>query len=322
MDGGGRLLRSLGEVGSGLFPEAHLRFAGPFAILSGAAAVPASAGRQGRAARPAATGKVPPSAWGIALLAALFGATGLYGSVRGGEYQSFVRDNGSIGDVLAKAVGFSIQTVSITGASELTPGEILAGGDISPMTSLALLDPVALRERLKALPLVRDAMVRKLFPHDLAIRIVEREPIALWQNDGQVSLIAADGVPIDKVRDTRFNALPFVVGANANAKMPEYLALLSAAGDLRDKIRAGILVGDRRWTLKMDSGVEVELPEIGAESALQRFGEIERQSKVLEKDLISIDLRIPGRITARLSEDAAAQRAAALAKKPKKASAT
>ena len=98
--------------------------------------------------------------------------------------------------------------------------------------------------------------------------------------------------------------------------------MLSAAGDLRDKIRAGILVGDRRWTLKMESGVQVELPEIGAEEALRRFAEVERQSKVLEKDVISLDLRIPGRITARLSEDAAAQRAAALAKKPKKASAT
>ncbi len=322
MDGGGRLLRSLGEAGDGFFPQTYPRFAGPFAILAGASALPAVPVRTRRMSRLKGAGKAPRRGWGVVLLTALFGATGLYGAIHGGEYQTFVEENGSVGDVLAKGLGFSLNTVEITGAKELTPAEILAGGDISPKNSLALLDPNALREKLKAMPLVKDATVRKLFPNDLAVTVVEREPVALWQNDGQVALIAADGVPIDRVRDTRFNELPFVVGTDANGRLKEYQALLSAAGELRDRIRAGILVGDRRWTLKMELGVQVELPEIGAEEALRRFAEVERQSKVLEKDVISLDLRIPGRITARLSEDAAAQRAAALAKKPKKASAT
>ena len=68
----------------------------------------------------------------------------------------------------------------------------------------------------------------------------------------------------------------------------------------------------------MDSGIEVELPELEAEGTLKRLAEIERQSKILEKDVVAIDLRIPGRITARLTEDAAAARAAMLAKRPKR----
>ena len=57
MDGGGRLLRSLGEVGDGFFPQAYPRFAGPFAILAGTPAAPAAAG-------PSATGclgEAPPA---------------------------------------------------------------------------------------------------------------------------------------------------------------------------------------------------------------------------------------------------------------------
>lgn len=256
------------------------------------------------------------------MVAVLFGVTGALGAVRGGEYQTFIDQNGALQDVVAKAAGFSIETVSITGIKELSPQEILAGGDISPKKSLALLDPAALRDRLKALPLVKDATVRKLFPHDLAITIVERLPTALWQNQGQVSLIAADGVPIDEVKDSRFNGLPFVVGTAANTRLEEFRALMDAAGELRDRVRAGILVGERRWTLQMELGVQVELPEIGAAEALGRLAEIERQHKVIEKDVISLDLRVPGRITARLSEDAAAQRAELLAKKPKKANPT
>ena len=67
----------------------------------------------------------------------------------------------------------------------------------------------------------------------------------------------------------------------------------------------------------MESGIEVELPELGAVDTVRRLADIERQSHILEKDVLSIDLRIPGRITARLSEDAAAQRVAMLAKRPK-----
>lgn len=321
MDGGGRLLRSLGGVDGGLFAEARPRFAGPFAALSSDPAPPVARARTVRRASLGIEG--PRGGWGIALAALLFGATGLYGAIQGGEYQAFIAANGAPADIAAKTLGFSIDTVAISGVRELTPAEIIAGGDISDKKSLALLDPSELRDRLKAIPLIKEASVRKFFPNDLAIKVVEREPVAIWQTDGHVALIAADGVPIDDVHDDRFNVLPFVVGPDANTHLGEYQSLLGAAGDLRDKIGAGMMVGERRWTLKMTSGVQVMLPEIGAEDALRRLADIEAASKILEKDVISIDLRIKGRITARLTEDAAAQRAAALAKKPKsKASAT
>ncbi len=323
MDGGGRLLRSLGGVDGGFLAEARPRFAGPFAAWTSIETpTPAPRPRPQKQRLPERLAGLRRG-WGVVLAAALFGSTGLYGAIRGGEYQTFIAANGGPADIAAKALGFSIDTVAITGIRELTPAEIIAGGDIDDKKSLALLDASALRDKLKAIPLVKDASVRKLFPNDLAIKVVERDPVALWQNDGQVSLIAADGVPIDDVHDARFNVLPFVVGPNANAHFDEYQALLRVAGDLRDKISAGMRVGDRRWTLKMTSGVLVLLPEVGAEEALRRMAAIEATSKVLEKDVISIDLRIKGRITARLSEDAAAQRVAALAKRSKnKASAT
>lgn len=291
----------------------------PFALLAGAPhSVPAPVRARRRARRAAAgTRPRPFPGLGTLLVAALLATTGLYGAVRGGQYAAFVAANGSPADVVAKALGFSIDAVTISGLKSMTPGEILRDGGVSSRTSLALLDPGALRERLKAVPLVQDVAVRKLFPNDLHITVTEREAAAVWQKDGRLTLISSDGTPIDAVRDDRFNALPFLVGDGANAHFSEFQSLLAAAGDLRDKVRAGIYVGQRRWTLQMASGIEVELPELGAVETLRRLADIERQSHILEKDVLSIDLRIPGRITARLSEDAAAQRAAMLAKRPK-----
>ncbi len=112
--------------------------------------------------------RAPRGGLGIILLALLFAGISVFGVLRGGEYQAYIDENGTPADIVAKALGFSIGNVTITGLKELTAKEILAGGDIGPKRSLALLDPSALRDRLRAMPLVKDATVRKLFPNDLA----------------------------------------------------------------------------------------------------------------------------------------------------------
>jgi cell division protein FtsQ len=150
--------------------------------------------------------------------------------------------------------------------------------------------------------------VRKIYPNDIAITQVEREPAALWQKDGVINVIAADGTVIDAMRDDRYASLPLVVGENANAKLPEYLALVSAAGPLADRIKAGTYVSGRRWTLKLD-GVDVRLPEDDPAGALARLVKLERNERLLEKDIIAVDLRMADRVVVRLTEEAAAARA-------------
>jgi cell division protein FtsQ len=254
---------------------------------------------------------------GVLLAVALLAVTGLYGTMRNGEYAEFVKAYGAPGDVIAKALGFPIKAITISGPKALDPREILDAAGIDPSRSLLFLNPTDVRDRLKALPLVRDAVVTKLFPNRLTITLDERDPVAMWQINGKLSIVSSDGVVIDDVHDDRFVGLPFVVGDGANTKVDEFLKLLDAAGDLRARVVAGILVGDRRWTLKMDNGVQVELPELGAVEAMGQLVALDKQSRLIDKDVVSIDMRIPGRLTARLSDDAAAARAEMLAKKSK-----
>ncbi len=323
MDGGGRLLRSLTESSAGLFALSRPRFAGlPDSFDNGPVQFRNNTRRRSRAPKgfhlPALLPRTTRGGVGIALTIALFAATGLYGAVRGGQYQAFVAANGSPLDVAAKLVGFPIDAITISGIKELDQTEILKAAAIDPSHSLLFLDAASVRERLRALPLVRNAVVTKLFPDRLTIAIDERDPVALWQINGHLSIVSADGVVIDDVHDDRFLTLPFVVGEGANGRVSEFLALLDAAGDLRSRILAGVLVGERRWTLKMDSGIEVALPETGAAEAMARLALLQKQSKLLDKDLVSVDLRDPERITARLSDDAAAARVDMLAKRPKR----
>jgi cell division protein FtsQ len=140
---------------------------------------------------------------------------------------------------------------------------------------------------------------------------------SIWQKDGKLLVVATDGTPIQELTDQRFTELPFVVGKGANERVAEFLKIIDNAGDLRSRIRAGILVGERRWTLKMTNGLDVKLPESDPEAAIVQFARLARDSRLLDKDLVSIDLRVPGRIYARLTEEAAAARADAMPRKRK-----
>ena len=260
----------------------------------------------------------PPLRLEIALtLAVLLGAAGL-GAVRGGQLDAFVATHGSLTDVAAKTLGFGVDVVTVSGATHMSESRILTIAGISPKSSLPFFDAAAARARLEADPLVKRASVRKLYPNRIVIEIVERTPFGVWQKDGQVYAIAADGAPIDEVRDDRYFDLPFVVGEGANKRVREFTALLEAMDELKPRVEAGMLMGQRNWSLKLKSGIEVKLPEVDPEAAIATLLRLQRQSRILDRDVLALDLRTPGRVFARLSQESAAQWADAHA--PKKGS--
>lgn len=245
---------------------------------------------------------------GLVMAAILFSAVFVYGALKGGAYDDFVARNGALHDIAARALGFGLDVITISGQRELSEHEVLAVAGLSDRNSLPFLDAREVRERIKAAPLVREASVRKLYPNRLVIELTERDAHALWQKDGDIFVISADGTPIDSIHDDRFVHLPFVVGDGANERIAEFHRIVEAAGDLKSKIRAGVLVTHRRWNVKLTTGVDVKLPEIGAEAAMAALAKLAKEQRIIEKDLISIDMRIPGRLVARLTEEAAAAR--------------
>ena len=319
MDGGGRLVGSVGAAGSLVLTDSP-----GWPRLPGFPALrtqPETARTGRRFREPGFAARALTRYWpSIAFATLVLGSAALYGARMGGEYDGFVARYGTPLDIAGRLAGFEIDTVTLSGVDQLNRQEVLDASGVSERNSLLFLNAAAVRDRLRAVPLVHDVSVRKLFPNSLFFDIVERKAAAIWQKDGKLSVVAADGVAIDEVHDARFNALPFIVGPAANEHLKEFTDLVETAGDLRDRIRAGIYVGERRWTLQMDSGVLLLLPEVNPKAALADFAVIERTDKLLDKDVLTLDLRMPGRITARLSEDAAAARAAMLAKRPKKVS--
>jgi cell division protein FtsQ len=67
-------------------------------------------------------------------------------------------------------------------------------------------------------------------------------------------------------------------------------------------VKAAVRVGERRWNLRLANGVEVRLPEEGAEAALAELVRLDAKDNVLARDIKAIDLRFPDRFIVKLPQ--------------------
>src|SRR5437588_6798342 len=247
--------------------------------------------------------RVPRYAGLAACLTFLLGVTA-YGVIKGdhiGAIRSAIKDTA---DAAANAAGMRIATVSLSGQRQVSREEIFAAAGVTDHSSLLFLDVTAARARLEAIPWIAEATVRKLYPDRLQITITEREAFALWQRQGKVSVIAADGTVLAAAIEPRLAALSFVVGNGAAARARSFLAVLDQYPAIRDQVRASVLVAERRWNLKLKNGVDVRLPENEIERALDTLAGLDRNKRLLTRDILAVDLRLPDRVIVRLSDEA------------------
>jgi cell division protein FtsQ len=259
----------------------------------------------------------PRGAGAVATLLILGGST-LFGAIKGGHVAEMATALRDTRDALANSAGFRIASININGRKQLSQDEVLAIGGITGRRSLLFLDASDVRDRLKANPWIADATVLKLYPDKLAIDITERSAFALWQDEKHVSVIAKDGAVLEPFVARRFTSLPLVVGRGAETHARDFLKVVAAYPRLRDQVKAIVFVGERRWNLRLASGLDVRLPEIGVTAALDRLSRLDQDEHLLSRDIVAIDLRLPDRITVRLSDEAAQVRADALKARTKK----
>lgn len=199
--------------------------------------------------------------------------------------------------------GFAVQAIYLEGRSRTSKGEIDAAlmiGKGSPILQLSLDD---LRTRLEAIPSVKAAAVERALPGTLHVRIVEREPVALWQHQGKIALVDDKGVVMTGLDDAPYRHLPLIVGEGAPQHVVEILTVLASAPDLAKRFVAAVWVGDRRWNVRLDNGIEIKLPEQHPEAAWKQLADMHTQQQLLNRDVRAIDLRAPGKLFIKLSPE-------------------
>lgn len=196
---------------------------------------------------------------------------------------------------------FQIKTIQVQGRV-LTPED-----DLMKALGTTTGQPIfgfsvsAARDRIDALPFVDHATVERHMPDTVVVKITERSPIAVWQDHGQFILInrAGERVPdqgLEGKNGQAFIRLPLVVGEGANMAASSLVDAFTANPTVKEFVVAAVRVGQRRWNLTLRDGATVLLPEGQEQAALTRLAQYQAQFRLLERPVVSIDMRLPDRM--------------------------
>lgn len=198
-------------------------------------------------------------------------------------------------------MGLNLKNIYLDGLHNLSNREVMdaltENGEINlagvPILSVSLID---LKEKIEKIGWVKKADIERQLPDSLYINIVEREPIAVWQFKGELSLIDHNGSIISKKDIYNFQNLPVLVGEDAVIYANDLFTFITAEPELMERIASIILVGGRRWNVRLKNGIEIKLPEENPDDAWRRLAALQKEKNLLDRAITGIDLRVVDRM--------------------------
>ena len=230
------------------------------------------------------------------------GATIVHGLMVGGQLDYEGSPWTRIPDKLASLVGLAADDIRISGLTHHDPELLMRALDIKPGGSLLGFDAGQARRMLEGMDWVASASVQRKFPNMLEVSVIEREAVAIWQRDGSYYLIDNAGVAMGGLDILGKSHFLLVTGEGANLGAAELINHIEVYPDLKMKVRAAAMVGKRRWTLYLDTGVKIALPETGVPEALAKVSALNASQNILAKGITELDMRIAGQATVSIAE--------------------
>lgn len=209
-------------------------------------------------------------------------------------------------DSAAATAGFDIdelEVAALPGGPAITQArenEVLALIVPEGRRSILSLDPDEVRARVESLDWVASARVRRLWPSTLKVEVERRQEYALWEEDGQVSVVDINGERLLAERAVDHPNLPRIIGRGAGPAAEPLLVALESLPDVRSRLVQMERVRGRRWDIELQSGAIVALPQEGAPEALARLEALHARYALLDRPVRQLDMRTPGRLAVRV----------------------
>ncbi len=243
---------------------------------------------------------IPRHSGSFAVLA-LLSSTIFYGTYAGNHSDDAVK-------LATSSLGFAVEKVDVKGNYFTSEIDVLGAIGLDGDTSIIGYDVDKVRDELKALPWVKAVTVQKIYPDRLNIMLSEHQPMALWQHNGEVDIVDKDGNVIIPYRAGFSRHLPLIVGTGAENTAQDFLNAMDEFPNIKERVRAYIRIGDRRWDIVLDNGVRVKLPEENFGKRLTQILEMDQKDGLLSRDILSVDLRLDDRVTVALTDEALKRR--------------
>ncbi|MEO1101635.1 MAG: cell division protein FtsQ/DivIB [Pseudomonadota bacterium] len=234
--------------------------------------------------------------FGLTMLVALVVAAAAW---MGGSLSQVESRMANATDSVARSAGLAVADVKVYGLETEPELESLVRGAamIEPGENMFRADPYQIRSRVEGTQRVLNVRVHRLWPGQVVIMADKAEAAALWRDGDRLAVIDRMGREIPARQADRGRPLVSITGEGAPEALPGLLDAFEADAALGPRIAMATRIAERRWTLRLDTGVTAELPgDEHLKDAVARLEDLDRRTALTRRSIASIDLRAPGSV--------------------------
>lgn len=202
------------------------------------------------------------------------------------------------------SMGFVIERVDVMGEGRLHEADVRKALGVYAGDYLFGVDMEGAQARVESLSWVDRAIIRRLWPDRIVVQIIERQPYALWQDEGVVQVVDVSGEVITDADPSRFTDLTLFVGEQSRFAVSEMKEMIAATPDITTRKPSFIHVSGTRWDMILNDGqIRVKLPEMGQAKALDQLSKLQMHTQILDREISVIDMRLADRLTITSSDE-------------------
>ena len=169
---------------------------------------------------------------------------------------------------------------------------------------LLSLDLHKIKEIIEQEQWIKRVNLKKVYPSTLVLDIIENDPYAILRDKGKYYLLDIDGTIItEKNKDYKLENFIIISGDESPSALKNLIKELNIHfSELISQINKLDFIEKRRWNLTLKNNLLIKLPDSKIGNALKNLKNLFVEEKVLQSNIIEIDLRIEGRASLRVDE--------------------
>jgi cell division protein FtsQ len=210
---------------------------------------------------------------------------------------------------LRTAPRFQVRQLSVSGLRRVRESQIIERANFEIGTNAFEVDLDDMRQRVEELQWVRHALVHRILPNEVVIKVVEREPIGLARIHGEIYEFDADAAVLDPDAASlpSFPILDGLQPGNAEGNKQKVLLYQKVLEDLGSNELSEVHVNDA-GEVSVVSTSDGLLVNIGSEDFHARwlkYLQLKAQIQQQYPDAVRVDLRFRNQVIVKMRDEEA-----------------
>lgn len=146
-------------------------------------------------------------------------------------------------------------------------------------------------------PWLQDASLSLSYPNSINIKVIERNPLLVWENDsGEFYIVNSEDKVIRKAKVEDYKKYILIKKGEFVLKNSDYIRFIIYKHPKFMNRVSSISLDEYWWDIYLKNGVLVKLPEKNTDRAIYKVMRAQKKYNILDRDIEYIDARIVNKL--------------------------